>query len=235
MTRVAIMQPTYLPWSGYFSLMSAVDVFIFLDSVQFARRSWQQRNQIKTVTGPQWLTVPVASKGKRDQLILEVEVDKSSDFSTAHHRSIETSYGKAPFFKTYSADLLPLLSNQSLLLADLTIGLILHLKSLLGIETKILRSSELKGTGAKADLLASLCQQVGATEYISPPGSREYLEESDAFTKIGVPISYFTFVHPEYPQLFGGFLPYMSAIDMLFNCGDRSRALIDSGSRVGIA
>ena len=77
MTRVAIMQPTYLPWSGYFGLMQSVDVFVLLDSVQFARRSWQQRNQIKTANGAQWLTVPVQSKGKRDQLICEVELDKN--------------------------------------------------------------------------------------------------------------------------------------------------------------
>lgn len=232
MTRVAIMQPTYLPWSGYFGLMQSVDVFVLLDSVQFARRSWQQRNQIKTANGAQWLSVPVLSKGKREQLICEVEVDKGSGFAASHRRSIEMSYAKTPHFRQYADALLPLLDNGSPLLADLTIGLILQLKDQLGITSRVLRSSELDGSGAKADLLASLCRQIGATTYVSPPGSREYLDESDAFEEIGVPVQYFEFKHPEYPQPFSEFLPYMSIIDMLFNCGERSWALIRGNSEV---
>ena len=229
---MAIMQPTYLPWSGYFGLMQSVDVFVLLDSVQFARRSWQQRNQIKTASGAQWLSVPVQSKGKRDQLICEVELDKSSGFAATHRRSIEMSYVKTPHFKQYADTLLPLLDNNSPLLADLTIGLILQLKAQLGITTCVLRSSELDGSGAKADLLASLCKQIGATAYVSPPGSKDYLDDSDAFEQIGVPVQYFEFKHPEYPQPFGEFLPYMSIIDMMFNCGERSPELIRGASEL---
>ncbi len=232
MTRVAIMQPTYLPWSGYFGLMQSVDVFVLLDSVQFARRSWQQRNQIKTANGAQWLSVPVLSKGKRDQLISEVELDKSSGFAATHRRSIEMSYAKTPHFKRYADTLLPLLDNSSPLLADMTIALILQLKAQLGIETRVLRASELDGNGARADLLASLCKQIGATAYVSPPGSKDYLDESDAFYTIGVPVQYYEFNHPEYLQPFGKFLPYMSVIDMMFNCGERSSALIQGASEV---
>ena len=231
MTRVAIMQPTYLPWSGYFGLMQSVDVFILLDSVQFARRSWQQRNQIKTANGAQWLSVPVLSKGKRDQLICEAELDKSSGFATTHRRSIEMSYSRTPHFKQYADTLLPLLADSSPLLADMTISLILQVKAQLGIETRVMRASELDGIGAKADLLASLCSQIGATAYVSPLGSKDYLDESDAFEKIGVPVQYYEFKHPEYPQPFGRFLPYMSIIDMLFNCGERSPDLIRGAGR----
>lgn len=226
------MQPTYLPWCGYFGLMQAVDIFVFLDSVQFAKRSWQQRNQIKTLNGPQWLSVPVSTKGKRDQVIADVEIEKSGNFAMKHRKSIEMSYSKASCFNAYAGQLLPLLENTSPYLADLTIELILHLKSLLGIGTKVFRATELNGVGAKADLLASLCQQLGATSYISPPGSKEYLDASDAFKKIGVPVHYFGFRHPEYSQLFGEFIPYMSIIDMLFNCGERSLALIENGIEV---
>lgn len=229
---MAIMQPTYLPWSGYFGLMQSVDVFVLLDSVQFVRRSWQQRNQIKTANGAQWLSVPVQSKGKRDRLICEVALDKSSGFAATHRRCIEMSYAKSPHFKQYAATLLPLIDNSSPLLADLTIGLILQLKAQLGIKTRVLRSSELDGSGTKADLLASLCKQIGATAYVSPPGSKEYLDESDAFDQVGVPVQYFEFKHPEYPQPFGEFLPSMSIIDMLFNCGERSPELIRGASEV---
>ncbi|HZL30504.1 MAG TPA: WbqC family protein [Pseudolabrys sp.] len=232
MKRVAIMQPTYLPWSGYFGLMRSVDLFIFLDSVQFARRSWQQRNQIKTANGAQWLTVPVISKGKRDQRIDEVEIDPSAQFAAAHTRAIELNYRKAPAYAAAAPEILTELNALHPKLAELTIGLTQKIQALLGIETPVLRSSAMHGAGTKAELLVSLCLEVGATEYISPPGSQEYLDESDAFKQAGIPVRYFKFQHPEYPQLFGEFLPYMSCIDMLFNCGDRSLSLIESGCEV---
>ena len=228
--RVAIMQPTYLPWSGYFGLMQTVDVFILLDSVQFARRSWQQRNQIKSMHGPQRLSVPVLSKGLRNQLIYEVKMDKSSGFAVKHRRSIEASYVKTPYFLKYADALLPLLEHNSPLLVDMTIALIQKLRGLLGIETLLLRASELDGVGTKADLLASLCEQIGATTYISPPGSKAYLEATDVFAKIGIAMQYYEFKHPVYPQLFGDFAPHMSVIDMLFNCGERSAMLIKDAS-----
>jgi hypothetical protein len=232
MKRVAIMQPTYLPWSGYFGLMRSVDLFIFLDSVQFARRSWQQRNQIKTANGAQWLTVPVNSKGKRDQRIDEVEIDPTAQFAAAHTRAIELNYHKAAAYGAIAPEILADLNAPQSKLAELTIGLTLKIRAILGIETPVLRSSAMSGEGTKANLLASLCREVGATEYVSPPGSQEYLDESDAFKQAGIPVRYFTFQHPEYPQLFGVFLPYMSCIDMLFNCGDRSLSLIESGCEV---
>lgn len=232
MTRVAIMQPTYLPWIGYFGLMKSVDLFILLDSVQFTRRSWQQRNQIKTANGPIWLTVPVLSKGKRDQLITEVEIDRSRDFPQSHQKALELNYKKAPHFDAYAPQLLSLLGTDNRYLTDLTIGLIAWIRDALGITTPIRRSSEFEQAGTKADLLASLCDQVGASEYISPPGSKDYLDESDAFARRGMPLRYFNFTHPEYSQRFGDFLPHMSVIDLLFNCGPESMLLIEKGCEV---
>ena len=110
--------------------------------------------------------------------------------------------------------------------------LIENLKELINISTPLLRSSELHGSGTKADLLASLCKEVGATSYVSPPGSKEYLDISDTFKSIGLPINYFEFKHPEYLQIYGDFLPYMSVIDMLFNCGEQSSLLIQSASKI---
>ena len=232
MTRVAIMQPTYLPWCGYFGLMQSVDIFIFLDSVQFARRSWQQRNQIKTSQGAQWLTLPVVSKGKREQLISEAELDMSSNFVNTHCKTIETNYAKTENFKELSPGLLRSLQTQQMFLANFNINIIEHCCALMNIKTLRLRSSEMSSRGNKADLLASLCGEVGATQYISPPGSKVYLDESSAFKEIGVHVSYFNYRHPEYPQLFGNFLPYMSIIDMLFNCGQSSAELIQTGIEV---
>jgi hypothetical protein len=232
MMRVAIMQPTYLPWIGYFGLMQSVDLFILLDSVQFTKRSWQQRNQVKTPNGATWLTVPVLSKGRRDQLIREVEIDHSRDFPGSHMKTLELNYRKAPHFEAHSTPIMAALATDHVLLADLTIGLIRQLGAALGITTPIRRSSELETTGANAEMLASLCDQVGATEYVSPPGSREYLDQSDAFSRHGLPLRYFSFTHPTYAQRFGEFVPYMSIVDLLFNCGGESLDLIKSGCAV---
>lgn len=232
MTRVAIMQPTYLPWCGYFALIQAVDVFVFLDSVQFAKRSWQQRNQVKTPQGAQWLSVPVITKGKRDQLINEVEIDSSCNMTDVHKKSIEMNYSRAPYFKEMGPGVLSCIDPKKTKLVDLNIGIVKFLCGLFGIKTQLLRSSDLHGCGTKADLLASLCLELGATEYISAPGSKAYLDESTAFAQIGIPIRYFNFHHPVYPQLFGDFLPFMSAIDMIFNCGEHSAELLNQGIEV---
>lgn len=232
MTRVAIMQPTYLPWLGYFSLMQSVDLFILLDSVQFSRRSWQQRNQIKMMNGPLWLTVPVLSKGKREQLISEVEIDYSQDFPRSHQKSLEVNYKKCVHFETLSPQLFAMLDADNKYLSGLTINSILWIRDVLGITTPVRLASEFDVSGVKADLLASLCEQVGATEYISPPGSKVYLDESDAFDRRRIPLSYFKFTHPEYPQRFGDFLPNMSVVDLLFNCGPDSLSLIEKGCEI---
>jgi hypothetical protein len=232
MSRVAIMQPTYLPWIGYFGLINSVDIFIFLDSVQFTKRSWQQRNQIKTPNGAQWLSVPVISKGRRDQKIHEVELDPAANFIADHQKAIEHNYRKSPYFDVIAPELFSILDKPHHSLSNLNIELILKLNQLLGIKTPTLRSSEMNGDGNKADLLLSLCKEVNAGEYISPPGSREYLDESDVFIKANIPVKYFHFHHPEYSQLFGDFLPYMSVIDLLFNEGNNSSKMMIEGSQI---
>jgi hypothetical protein len=226
--RVAIMQPTYLPWTGYFGLMQQVDLFVYLDNVQFSRRSWQQRNQIKTASGPIWLTVPVLNKGKREQLISEVEIDSSIAFKVAHQKSIQTCYSKSKYYKEYSSKLFDCYEGQKNLLANLNISLISCIQEALKINAKFMRASDLQANGAKDALLASICFEVGATEYISPPGSYEYLNGSDAFKKAGIPISYLNYSHPNYDQLHSDFFPYMSCIDLLFNCGDNANEIISN-------
>jgi hypothetical protein len=232
MTRVAIMQPTYLPWAGYFGLMQSVDLFIILDSVQFAKRSWQQRNQIKTMNGPLWLTVPVSSKGKRDQLISEVEIAYEGQFPLNHQKSLQMCYQKAPYFDVYGSEILSIIGAGDKYLSSLTVKLITKIKDNFGIKTPIHLSSDYCCEGTKDDLLANLCSQVKATEYVSPPGSRVYLENSNAFLEREIKLSYFEFTHPEYDQRFGDFLPYMSVVDMLFNCGADSALMLLNGNKI---
>ena len=228
-TVAAIMQPTYLPWMGYFGLMDRVDKFVLLDSVQFARRSWQQRNQIKTSQGSLFLTVPVLTKGNRGQAIVDVLIDSSQGFPENHVRSIAQSYSRAPYFDRYSSGLFTILHQRHRHLVELTNNLIDWLAGELGITTQIVRSSMLAAKGTKAELLANICQEVGCHRYISPPGSSNYLDASDAFYLAGVGLAYDHFQQPIYRQCHGEFLPYMSVIDLLFNIGPDSLGVIRSG------
>jgi len=230
MNKVAIMQPTYLPWSGYFGLINSVDTFVFLDSVQFAKRSWQQRNQIKSQNGPQWLTVPVLTKGKRDQLIMDAIINNEDNFRNKHIKSIESNYSKSNFFKTEAKPLFEKIKCNYKTLSLQNMELINYLCERLSIKTTLLKSSDLNYFGSKSDLLASICLEVNASEYISPPGSKIYLDFSNAFSKINIPVRYFEYSHPVYNQLWGEFIPNMSIIDMLFNCGDESINLIKTTS-----
>lgn len=227
--KVAIMQPTYLPWVGYFGLMMSVDLFVLLDSVQFAKRSWQQRNQIKTPTGSQMLTVPVLSKGKRSQLIREVRIDMTREFHSSHLRALELNYSKSLNFSNIFPVLQQSICNPSDSLVELNIRLIEDIRKILGISTPMLRSSNLSARGENAQLLANICLELGATTYVSPPGSRVYLDQSDAFAINRIPVEYFQFDCIPYTQQHGDFIPYMSIADLILNCGDASRKIIKNG------
>ena len=225
--RVAIMQPTYLPWIGYFSLINSVDLFVFLDDVQFERRSWQQRNRIKTMHGSQWLTIPVLSKGRRTQKVNEVVIDLPSGFSERHKETIRHTYRQARFFEDsmrFIEDVIP--ARFSNLLADYSIEGVRQISAFLDVCTETIRSSSLGSTGQKAQLLANICVEVGARTYISPPGSYPYLNESDCFLKAGIPVEYFKFTPTEYPQLYSGFISHLSVVDAIFNCGPETAELI---------
>jgi len=229
MTLVAIMQPTFLPWCGYFALINHVDKFILLDTVQFARRSWQQRNQIKTAQGAKWLTVPVISKGLRDQKILDVQIDLSRGFPSKQIRTLEVTYNKTRYFKNFGPELFNIMNNHHKKLSDLSIEIIKWMCEKFEIKTPFINASEIPQTGNKENLLVSLCQQIDAKHYVSPPGSHVYLEESDAFNLAKIKLSYFQYQHPIYTQQHGSFLSHMSALDLIFNCGYESREILLSG------
>jgi hypothetical protein len=230
--KVAISQPTYLPWLGYFDLLDQVDRFVLLDSVQFEKRSWQQRNRIKTPTGLQWLTVPVISRGKTGQHIADVEIREG--FWRDHLRAIELNYRRAPFFDRYYGAVSDLMRSgvPSLRLAALTISLLRWFAEVMEIRTPMLRSSELPVEGKRTNLLAEICGSLGATTYLSPLGSAEYLlNELSILTGRGTEVRFQHYEHPAYRQLFPPFQPYACILDLLFNEGDNALAIIRSGRR----
>lgn len=231
--KIAIAQPTYLPWLGYFDLLDQADRFVVLDTVQFEKRSWQQRNRIKIPNGLQWLTVPVVSRGRRDQRIVEVEIQEP-EFWRDHVRSVELNYRRAPFFEQYFSIWSDLLRSQSSArnLAELTIGLLRWFAELMQIKAPILRSSELPVSGKRTELLASVCSWSGATTYMSALGSAAYLlDELQILTDLGIQVAFQHYEHPEYRQLFPPFQPNACVLDLLFNEGPRALEIIRSGRR----
>jgi hypothetical protein len=230
--KIAISQPAYLPWVGYFDLIDQVDTFVLLDSVQFEKRSWQQRNRVKTPSGLQWLTVPVASRGHFVQRIDEVVISEP-DFFRKHLRTIELNYCRAPFFEQYFRELSEILQSRSAsLLVDLNLRLIQWFCRVLGIRTELLRSSELREKGARSELLVNICLRSRADCYLSPLGSAVYLlEDIDQFADAGIEVGFQHYEHPEYGQQFPPFQPHASVLDLIFNEGGDSISILRSGRR----
>jgi len=234
--KIAISQPTYLPWIGYLDLIDQVDTFVLLDNVQFEKQSWQQRNRIKTPTGLQWLTVPVLFRGRFGQLINEVEI-RDIEFWRNHLRAIELNYRRAPFFDDYfeglsSRMMTRIKYSSAALIADLDIGLIEWFMDVLGIQTRLLLSSLLNQRGRRTELLANICDSVGARQYVSPFGSAGYLlQETDVLLDKGIDVVFQHYEHPQYRQLFPPFCPYASILDLIFNEGEQSLQILRSGRR----
>ncbi len=232
MTRsLAIMQPAFLPWMGYFALMDRVDEFVILDSVQFERRSWQQRNRVKGPNGVIWLTVPVRSHGRRDQRIDEVVLADAAGFARSAITTLDSFYSRVPHHEDLRPPIVDVIARSPERLVDLTIPLMTTLRDQLGITTPFIRSSDLEVSGHKTELLVEICRQRGATLYVSPPGSRAYLEGTTAFGDAGIELRYHQYEHPVYPQLWGEFVPYLSAVDVLFNLGPDALACVRRGVR----
>jgi len=229
--KVAILQSNYIPWKGYFDLIGAVDEFILYDDMQYTRRDWRNRNQIKTPQGVQWLTVPVRVKGKYEQKIRDTEID-GSDWAVAHWKALVQNYARAPHFAEIAAWLEPLyLSGSYPLLSDLNRRFIQAICAYLHIDTVISDSRDYALIDGKTERLADLCAQAGGTEYVSGPSARDYVDES-VFERSGIQLTWFDYAgYPEYPQLWGDFAHGVTVLDLLFNCGrDAGRFMRYAGS-----
>jgi hypothetical protein len=219
---VSIMQPAYLPWLGFFDRIAASDVLILLDHVLIDRNSktkFANRNRIRTPDGWTWLTVPIRSKGRHGELLLnEIEVNNETDWRAKHWRAIEMNYRRAPHFADYAAPFQVMFEAEWTRLAALNAAGQKIFTEALGIGTRTMLSSEMDCRETKDRLIVELCEKAGATAYISGPFGRDYLKPAD-FRAAGVELLFHDYDHPEYKQCFEGFEPYMSAIDLLFNHG----------------
>lgn len=219
MKKVAIVQSNYIPWKGYFDMIASVDEFILFDDMQYTRRDWRNRNQIKTPQGVQWLTVPVKVKGKYHQTIRETEID-GMDWAEAHWKALTQNYRRAPHFAEISAWLEPYyLGSGYTHLSLLNRALIEAVCGYLGITTRISNSWDYELQPGKTERLVSLCEQAGGTEYISGPAARDYIQP-ELFAERGIALGWFDYSgYPEYHQLWGEFTHGVTILDLLFNCG----------------
>ena len=209
--KCAIMQPTYLPWLGYFALMGYVDKFVYLNDVQFEKQSWQTRNRIKTKTGEQWLSVQKSAHS--DRLIDDVILVNKEHWTGKHLKSIGQNYRKAKYFDEVFPVLETLITNRIDRLAGYNITIIEGIAKRLCIKTERVKANKLDTIGNRCQRLIDICKVVDCDTYVSPPGSKDYME--DVFTDI----EYFEFEHPEYEQLHGEFISHLSIVDYLMHCG----------------
>ncbi|MBI4234988.1 WbqC family protein [Candidatus Peregrinibacteria bacterium] len=224
---VTIHQPEYLPYLGFFDRIIESDVFVILDHVQFQKSGFIHRNKIKTHNGWRWLTVTVDSKMK-NMPINTVKIKNESGWSSEHYKLLKIYYQKAPFFEQYEQLLQDIYNREWEYIVDLDIYLLERLLAVLGIKTKLYRSSELDLAKESEDWNIDICKKLNGNTYLSGPGGKLYMD-MEKYKKADIKTTFRDFIHPEYNQLYmneSGFVPYMSILDLLLNHGEGSLKII---------
>lgn len=215
--RCAIMQPTYFPWAGYFNLMTEVDVFVFLDDVQFEKRSWQSRNRVLINGNPHWITVPVKAESQ-SEFIKNIRIDDTTVWREKHCKLLQHTYAKCSFANQLR-EWEDMLLNKSLdLLADLNICIIQELASKLKLDVKFYRASDLGVGGKRSEHLLNICNAVECNQYLSPNGSRQYLEEDGVFANSTIQLLFQNYIPKPYKQRGSAeFVSHLSILDIMAN------------------
>ncbi len=224
--KVAIHQPQYLPWLGYVDKLDSADVFVILDTVQFKKHEWQNRNRIRTKEGWQWLTHPIIDRFP--ERIDRVEVNARVDWSRKHSQALRLHYAKAPFWDPLGPALLGILERPWTRVRDLNVAMLELLCSHLGIVTRRLLASSLQARDEPTDRLVDLCLAVGGTEYLSGESGPQYMA-MERFAQASIAVSVQDYRHPEYRQQYAPFVSHLSVVDLLFNCGPDSLTVLRSG------
>ena len=223
---VAVHQPQYLPWLGYFDKIEQADVFVLLDTVQFKKNEWQNRNRIKTAQGWQWLTVPVLYRFP--QMIAEVQINNREKWQHRHQQAILSNYRKAPHWNRLEVFFEEIFSCDWTSIARLNSRVVKRLCKLLGIETPLFIASEMGEFPDDPDeRLMAIVKHFGADTYLAGSGGRGYMQ-LDRYRDNGITVRFQEYRHPVYSQLFGEFEPFMSVIDLILNHGDESLKILRS-------
>ena len=222
--KIAILQPNYIPWKGVFDLINRVDVFVFYDDVQYTIKDWRNRNIIKTPHGLKWLTVPVISKGRKDQLICDTKIGNYVDWQKKHYKSIRLNYAKAKHFKDYEYILEEIyLTKKWEYISDLNIYSTKLIAEILNIEVDWHKSSELNvyGDNKDGERVIKICDLLSCNYFINGPSSRAFLNEK-LFNAANIGLEYMKYNYPEYEQLYPPFEHHVSVLDLIFNEGQNA-------------
>ena len=214
---VAIHQPEYLPWLGFFKKMMNVELFVFLDDVQFRKKGWQNRNRIRINDGTTLLSIPVHTHSYPK--INEVTIDNEKNWSIRHKKSILYNYARAPYFDEIKDFIESIFEKKFQYLVDLNTEIIKFIMNELEIKSKIVFSSELEISKKGSDRVLDICKAVGADHYITGTFWAESNLRVEEFKKSNIDVEFQKFQHPIYKQIHGEFIPEMSIIDLLFNEG----------------
>jgi len=220
--RICIIQSCYIPWKGFFDLVGRCDEYVIFDRMQYVKRHWHNRNRIKTAHGVEWLTIPVVTKGRFNQAIDEVHIEKP--WAEKHWRALELAYRSAPFFGEFA----PLvrtwyeLADKEPLLTDVNEIFLRGIARVLGLATRITRDATYPSCGTKTERLLGIARSAGADCYLSGPSARAYFDE-EMFASAGIASEWMNYEgYPEYPQLHGPFEHAVTMLDLLFNTGAES-------------
>ena len=223
---VTTHQPIFLPWPGFFFKAMSADYMVLLDDVQFPRgRGWVNRNRLKNKQGEMWLTVPVWKKGRGLQIIRNVEICNESDWQRNHLLSIRHHYANAPYLDEYLPVLESIYRENDHLLVELNLRIIKFNWEKLSLRTELYLQSDLGVRGHATDLIINICKHLGSDSYLAFPAALKHLDVAQ-MNKSGIQIKFVSFNPPVYPQLWGDFIYNLSTLDMLLNCGERSKEII---------
>jgi hypothetical protein len=224
---VAIHQPHYLPWLGYLHRMAQADLFVVLDHVQFERRNYQNRGRIRFEEEGYWLTVPVVQRSQKERIVDKLIDGSGRPWGPIHFGTLRHAYREAPYFDSYAGTLRTLLESSWQRLADLNAAMLEFMRDAFAIRTPLVRSSELGVGGARSELILNLCRAVGAHALLAGFGAARHYLDIAAFARAGVRVEWHEFSHPSYRQCGEApFIPGLAALDLLFNCGPQSRAML---------
>lgn len=224
--KVGAIQSSFIPWRGYFDFIASVDAFVFLDDVQYTARDWRNRNKIKTPKGTEWVTVPVAHRG-RDLLVSDAKIDYSQGWIKKLQGSWTANYGRSEFFNETVELLAGIETARYENLSSLNAVLTKRICEYLSITTPMIASSDLSLVGTKTDRLIDLLKKLNATNYLSGPSADAYLDK-EAFIRNGIRLEYKSYDYEPYPQLWGAFEGAVTILDLIANCGSDAKSHIRS-------
>lgn len=222
MNKLAILQSNYLPWKGVFDLINSVDIFVFLEDVQYTEHDWRNRNIIKTSQGNKWVIVPIKNSNRRGQLIIDAEIVANSPWQRKHYNSFKLNYAKAPYYKKYEWIIEELFINHKWTnLSELNIYATKLIANVLGIKTTFLSSQTLEAKGIKDDRIIDICKKTNSNYYITGSAAMSYIQPQK-FIDESIKLEYINYEYPKYNQLNEPFNHYVSILDLIFNCGEEA-------------